>query len=684
MRTLFTTALLAGLSLLWSCGSGRVVMQHNSAVSVTPLYGSSDSAVLSVANSTVSIVLPASADSAFAQIGLPDSPGLDNLVWSGLNAGAQATALAVALPNADGLEIGIVRIPGAPAQDVRLQFELSGAGRSVSVAPTGPDNIVTDLTVVDMGGGQVALGWTEINKGDLDLNGEVNAADLAPIAQNFNSSYNAADPFRRNFPAYWIDGDGNGVINGADLTPIGQHYKSAVAGYNVRRNGALIPGAAPGEPTILPGTAQKFPGLPRHYTLTTAGLPTDSWVVNAVDFSGTAGVNSAGNPGQTDLIANLTIGGVPLLDLNGSNPGGFGTDKFSSRIIDPIEIVANSPIANPAVQFDDAVVYTGLPRQKTLLVDFLYLPSVDLATGAPRGGSSVKRASVTQDEFVRTAVPINLPSLPGTAQIDANIDLQPNPAGGYFVELTATVSVPGQPTTTTTTRLDYGAAELNRDADDDGSFSDEATFADDDHDCVSNSLIENEINDHEYGDDQFEGEMLAKVQSVDQPQGTITFSLVTLRGGDLILPQPPVTMHFNEATEFAGLTIAELLPNTPVEVEFYQLSDMNGGVLPDVFWIESIFPEGTPFLIASNSRRGEIRVEWDEQASGFQEFILERYSPREPNGNYEKDWALPFPKTEDRYEDLDVIPGVTYIYKYRGSGSQDYLGDDEGVARPQD
>jgi hypothetical protein len=79
--------------------------------------------------------------------------------------------------------------------------------------------------------------WTEQLPGDLDLNGEVNAADIIPLARYFNldqSGFLALQPdgydlFRQ------LDADGNGLIGSSDLQVIAAHFHEHIDGYRVYR-----------------------------------------------------------------------------------------------------------------------------------------------------------------------------------------------------------------------------------------------------------------------------------------------------------------------------------------------------------------------------------------------------------------------------------------------------------------
>lgn len=678
-------SLAVGAVLAAGCGD-RASQPVAPAIRTLAIYGTSAGDVSASGNAEwvdVSFTALSSAG-AFAQVLLPDGVAAESVDWLDAQNNAPAGVLTVALPNETGIEIGCVPVPGSEIRDIRARIAIGPIGRAASIAPTGAANIVVDLNVLDLGTGETGLGWTQTNAGDYDFNNEVNGADLRAIALNYLSTYDAAAPGKLANPLYWIDGDRNGEINQADITVIAQHYRSFVAGYDVRRNGVRLPGPAPGSPSVPSSAALARPNLPPHFQLVTAGEPGDTWVVTAIDADGNTGSDSNGNPGTTDLIANLQVTGLDLLDL--TNGGG----KITSRVIRPIEDVDSAIL--PTLVADSRLTYTALPKLQTLLLYFSYLPSVNLATGQPRSGSSERSAAALAADLVNTAIPVTLPNTPGTTTVDAGIELIENPAGGYFVELTTTITPAAGVPTTTTTRLDYANGRLNRDSNGDGIFDDEATFGDDDRDCVSNTLLERERDDNEYGKEgRQHSRMVATIEAVDQTTGTLTLSNITLFEGGLEQPAEPVVLRFSEQTEFEdGLTPSELLAGSRVEVKFYQLRDA-AGMLPVLYWADSLGRENDEdfaWLEASDNRDNEIRVRWG-QPVGYTHFYLKRYSFNAVDNDFTTlDWEIPFDAADEaEYEDTAVALDVDYKYVYFGKDNQAVfteLGSDLGRAGEDD
>ena len=102
------------------------------------------------------------------------------------------------------------------------------AARSVSKLPSGEGNLVSDLHLEEQGS-RGTLGWTYVNIGDYDLNGEVGISDITPIGIHFNKSEASSDWDS----ARVADGDGNGLVSISDITPLGVHFGASVQGYNI-------------------------------------------------------------------------------------------------------------------------------------------------------------------------------------------------------------------------------------------------------------------------------------------------------------------------------------------------------------------------------------------------------------------------------------------------------------------
>lgn len=150
--------------------------------------------------------------------------------------GGAGTAPAAGSTTADALA-EIQLLPPPPGIDAGLYEQLKAELlRAVAQnpkgmaagAPVGAENRIADLAARYAGAGY-RLSWSYRNRGDYDLNGEVNAADLTPLGLHFGAT--SASPDWEL--ARLADGNGDGELNIGDITPIGQHFHARVAGYGI-------------------------------------------------------------------------------------------------------------------------------------------------------------------------------------------------------------------------------------------------------------------------------------------------------------------------------------------------------------------------------------------------------------------------------------------------------------------
>jgi hypothetical protein len=120
-----------------------------------------------------------------------------------------------------------------PGEILRAKLSRSnGALRQSSKLPQGIAGEVPDLVGAENETGGFDLSWGYYSTGDYDQNGEVNIADLTPIAGRFKQSTVDGD---RDALDRLLDGDGNTEINLADITPIASNFHNLVAAYRVFR-----------------------------------------------------------------------------------------------------------------------------------------------------------------------------------------------------------------------------------------------------------------------------------------------------------------------------------------------------------------------------------------------------------------------------------------------------------------
>jgi hypothetical protein len=213
-----------------------------------------------------------------------------------------------------------------------------------------------------------------------------------------------------------------------------------------------------------------------------------------------------------DVRLDVSISGLALQDLNGGASGQFGAGKWGTRVVDPIDIVDRPTLGTVTPTGPGSATITAVRTSplyvpnKTLLLNVRYAPVVNLATGLPKTGASLRQSSELSDsDLVTCAVPFKLPAGQAPVQITSSIAMTPNPHGGYFVIVTNTVITPGDDPSTPqletsytrhwASRLDYAAASVSEDLDNDGDFDDETQMVDHDRDTIGDNELAEEISD---------------------------------------------------------------------------------------------------------------------------------------------------------------------------------------------
>jgi hypothetical protein len=533
----------------------------------------------------------------YLHVSLPAGLSLSEYSWSGAE---EVLTLVAFTPW--GADIGAVPLAGAGAAPLQLSGKLEPAIRSVSLAPTGVENVIDDLVVTDIGGGQVSLAWTQRNQGDYNFDGTVTATDLGPIALHFLETIDRTVFSAPLDTLFWVDGNADSLVSATDIGPIGLNFLSHIDNYRIMRNGIVVA-------NIPLALGQPRTGLPPYFTISIDGAITDQWIVAPEDGEGSVGADSAGGLGS-NLRASVVITGTELFNLEGDGSGEFGPGKASSRVILPIDTVnrAEAPgVGTYKLAGDGTTTVVGqLPRSQKLILDFAYAPTINLATGQPRSTSGKGASAAPDDAIVYTSVPFTLPPGSGDASVDASIELYPSPGGGYFVELSGMLTVSGDDPITPlveatytipfNTRLDYSSGTVSRDTNDNGDYEDEAELQDSDKDCISDSRFEQELDDDEYHDGEYtEIELTGKILSFNLAEGVIRV-LVLEHSDGFDFPQETL-LHFNEYTEFEERVKTDgddierdLDPNTLmledlVEIDLYVLQ--KDGLEPSL-WMEKL------------------------------------------------------------------------------------------------
>jgi hypothetical protein len=383
----------------------------------------------------------------------------------------------------------------------------------------------------------------------------------------------------------------------------------------IKNDGEVIASSVPGEPTVLRSEGQLREGLPPTYSVLVPGSPEEDWAVVAVDKDGVEGSGSGDIVGDISLRANLDFSGIDLFDLDGTNPGPFDLTKIGSRLIEPIEIIGSerwnvSGLDVVSRYSDSTISFIGVQRESTLYLDLYYLPAVNLVTGEPRQAAALRSAQTVETPAMAvTSIPLYLPAS-GTVDMSIAVAFSPNPAGGYFSELTVESVIPGDDPATpeveesysqmTRSRLTYATGLVSRDTDLDGEYEDEAELLDSDLDGISDVRLAHDI---DVGDGKLEscGELHIEgtLASFDEFAGEVVLGeAVITEGGEGDVPDPWV-FYISELTRFEehvktdegvimrDIDPSSLMPDDTIEVTMICLEE-GGDPLPGKYRIEKL------------------------------------------------------------------------------------------------
>jgi hypothetical protein len=188
------------------------------------------------------------------------------------------------------------------------------------------------------------LTWLYGIRGDYDLNGEVNVADLAPLGSLYGSQVQqggGVTPSRLQ----WVDGDMDGQIYLPDLVPIGRAFGKVVSGYRVLGAKTLDPFDSGGSFSVvgeIPLSAGT-PGWPPSFVFT---------VPEGVRFVQLAPLNA-----PDEMILKRA--------LDTENPGDDGFVDFTDpRTGDTYRVVAGVVMVNCKLPLDHPKVLAFIEAEK--------------------------------------------------------------------------------------------------------------------------------------------------------------------------------------------------------------------------------------------------------------------------------------------------------------------------------
>jgi hypothetical protein len=522
-------------------------------------------------------------DGAFLHLPLPPGWALDSSSWS-----SNADLLQLVIPAGNGLDIGVVPLRTWQARPLALSLRFTSSPRAASTPPTGNANKLFDLTLEQVDSARVRLSWTEVNRGDYDLNGLVNIADLTPLARRFLETYDPQAADAPQQPAYWVDGDGNGELSLTDVTVIGQRYGNQVAGYSINRNGQ--PAALQSRDTAELRTQEQ---LPPRYSAVVNGSVVDNWSVTPLDSAGAAGTGNTADPLPVDLSVRFSSVGLPLYSPDGSDasPDAAGHSWLRMvrvgdivRVIDPIETVDNAEIGTALGANSGNAGFTGLPRGEWLLLQIALAPALDPATGQPWPYP----ADGSTPHYRCLHVPVKLPAGTLTTQLTVSANFVRQQGGGYRAYISSDQR--GGPHIESYVELDYAAALASADTNGDLSFDDELRLSDTRLCGLSNSRLQQLKDDNDYASGtRHTAVALGTINNLAVPDGFISIDDATLaQDGGPAIDQGTLALRISETTTFRELLISasgtltheispsNLRPGDRLQLDGYRLDDVAG------------------------------------------------------------------------------------------------------------
>jgi len=572
-----------------------------------------------------------------------------------------------------GPEIGIRPVDGYQGNPVSVVLRTVAGDRTVNWPPSGPRSAVLDLEVIDLGGGRVRLEWTENNNGDYNFDGLVTVNDLTPIGANYGIAYEGS--FEDTL--YWIDGNHNGLIEVSDITPIGQNFGGQVFGYNVYRNGTVEPSPIGALATILRKDAIFRDKLPPRYVVEFDDGMLDEWSVAPVDPDGLCGTESgaASLPDLPDLQVQLSIDGLPLFDLDGGGESGPLADGGRSymKVVDPFEILRRiAPGDIPNLEAIGTAVgestptpsFYELPRDQALALLVMYAPTIELDSGAPKGGKSSSAAPPIAIEHETTVIPFRLRNDDEITNLAVAIELSENPDGGYFTTIRTTQEDEGG-SVETAVRLNHLASvvSMDNDRDDDAGqeYADEAQLADAEWLAISDRRLERLVDRDDYGQPN-PRQVYGRITEWNEASGLLALSAVHTRdlyNNWLHLDELPV--YVSENSNFIDEADHDLVPASLQPNDFVLINAdllFNAALDPaEKYWaraVQLIISNQPPTAILAatpaSSETPPLTVEFDASGSFDRDGTITKYEFDFGEGA--------------GWEDYGTTPTATHVYDH--------------------
>jgi hypothetical protein len=351
--------------------------------------------------------------------------------------------------------------------------------------------------------------------------------------------------------------------------------------------------------------------------------------------------------------------------------------KFSTRVIDPIEVNDNITLPVTSVITGSKVVITGVTKSKVLVVNITFKPTVSISSAAQHGTS----ASAAAGEPVTAAIAFEIPSDAASLSIGARIALAPASGGGYLMTLDTSASSPGSAIAQSRAQLDLRSRELRRDTNSNGSFDDEFSFADANRDCISDPMLDQLRHAPPDGSAADSLHVAGTITALDLASGTLLLADVQALDGTSGVPAQ-LSLRIAENMRL-GSGPGQPLPRIGdrVEASIYEVGQAGGG---NAYWADALHPlggdhgpgPGPQAVQAQRQADQSIDVSWqaDAQYTGYR---LLRYSspfsPDRPGGpfnpcqpNLARDWSLDLPAGTSSHHDATTEAGRTYSYELHG------------------